>query len=59
MSANPLYIAKAPAYTDEDLQVWQQRINEKSWKRVMVFFKHETEGPGPVLAERFQEMLGG
>jgi len=40
-------------YSDADLQSWCDRLREQPWSRAFVFFKHEAEGAGPELAERF------
>ena len=44
------------AYDDDQLRVWVERIAAQPWDRVYVFFKHEDEGAGPGLAERFKEL---
>ena len=43
-------------YSDEDLRAWAGRIEEQSWDRVFVFFKHEDEAAGPRMAQRFLEL---
>ena len=45
-------------YTDEDLRGWVARIQGETWREVFVFFKHEDEGTGPRLAQRFIELWG-
>ncbi len=40
-------------YNARDLQAWRQRLDEGSFKRALVFFKHEDEGAGPRLAAEF------
>ena len=37
-------------YTDAELVAWLKRIREQSWSEVFVFFKHEDEGRGPIMA---------
>jgi len=43
-------------YSDEDLRTWAARMKAESWREVFVFFKHEDEGTGPKLAQRFMEL---
>ena len=43
-------------YDDDQLRVWVERIAAQPWDKVYVFFKHEEEGAGPRLAERFKEL---
>ena len=43
-------------YSDEDLRTWAARMKTESWREVFVFFKHEDEGTGPKLAQRFIEL---
>ncbi|WP_298432005.1 DUF72 domain-containing protein [Geobacter sp.] len=49
-------------YTDVELSQWLERIRAQRWERVFVFFKHEEEGPGPVvgpeIALRFRALAG-
>jgi len=45
-------------YSDEDLRMWADRIEEQAWDRVFVFFKHEDEAAGPRMAERFLQLVG-
>ncbi|MFQ5753496.1 MAG: hypothetical protein ACE5HI_16020 [bacterium] len=33
-----------------------KRTQAQNWQRVFVFFKHEDEGMGPKLANRFREL---
>lgn len=42
-------------YSDADMQGWARRVREQAWDRAFVFFKHEDEGLGPMLARRFLE----
>ncbi len=46
-------------YTDADLATWASLVRESGWDDAYVFFKHEDEGAGPALAERFRELLAG
>ena len=43
-------------YSDDDLRSWADRIHEQAWDRAFVFFKHEDEGAGPRMAQRFLEL---
>ncbi|MGH7726450.1 MAG: DUF72 domain-containing protein [Candidatus Eiseniibacteriota bacterium] len=40
-------------YSDADLEMWRARIRESGWDETFVFFKHEDEPSGPLLAARF------
>jgi uncharacterized protein YecE (DUF72 family) len=44
-------------YADADLATWAQRVTAQRWKETFVFFKHEDEGKGPELAQRFKQLL--
>lgn len=44
------------AYSEDELETWNDRLRESSWGRVYAFFKHEDAGVGPALATRFTEM---
>ncbi len=46
------------AYEPDELARWAQIVSDQDWEDVYVFFKHEDEGAGPALAERFVEELG-
>jgi uncharacterized protein YecE (DUF72 family) len=43
------------SYSDRDLGRWAERIRCCGWEEVFVFFKHEDEGAGPLLAARLLE----
>ena len=45
-------------YSDEEMTAWAARVLEQGWDRAFVFFKHEDEGLGPKLAQRFVEAAG-
>ena len=45
-------------YSDEEMEAWAARVLEQGWDRAFVFFKHEDEGLGPKLAQRFVEAAG-
>ncbi len=40
-------------YTEAEIKDWAKRIKAQDWKEVYVFFKHEDEGTGPDLAQKF------
>jgi uncharacterized protein YecE (DUF72 family) len=48
---------RRPAYDEADLKRWAQRLASSRWKRAYVFFKHEEEGAGPLMAGRFAELM--
>ncbi|MEW5979508.1 MAG: DUF72 domain-containing protein [Acidobacteriota bacterium] len=50
---------RRPGYDDAALQNWCNRLQSQRWKEAYVFFKHEEEGTGPRLAERFIELSRG
>jgi uncharacterized protein YecE (DUF72 family) len=45
-------------YADAELADFAERIRARGWQRAFVFFKHEDEGAGPKLAQRFNELSG-
>jgi uncharacterized protein YecE (DUF72 family) len=47
---------RRPDYGDEELRTWVERLRQKSWSDVFVFFKHEEAGKGPQMAKRFLEL---
>jgi len=50
---------RQPDYTDEDLDECARRIEALAcgWREVFVYFKHEAEGRGPVLAGKLRALL--
>ncbi len=44
-------------YSDRDLENWAKEIKTKNWEKVLVFFKHEGDGTGPMLAKKFSELF--
>ncbi|HEV8253615.1 MAG TPA: DUF72 domain-containing protein [Vicinamibacteria bacterium] len=44
-------------YQDDDLRRWADLIRAQPWNEAYVFFKHEEEGRGPDLAQRFKGLL--
>lgn len=49
---------RRPDYGDAELTDWLKRIREQGWQDAYVFFKHEDEGKGPQMAQRFQQLAG-
>ena len=45
-------------YSDDALVEWVNVVRVQPWSEAFVFFKHEDEGTGPKLAQRFAEMFG-
>ena len=50
---------RLPGYADAELAAWIERVRGEGWKDAFVFFKHEDEARGPVLATRFLQLAGG
>jgi uncharacterized protein YecE (DUF72 family) len=50
---------RQPDYSDEDLQECARRIADLAcgWREVFIYFKHEAEGRGPVLASKLRALL--
>ncbi|MCB0279481.1 MAG: DUF72 domain-containing protein [Calditrichaeota bacterium] len=44
-------------YEDKDLQNWYDKMKKETWDDLFVFFKHEDEGTGPKLANRFNKLI--
>jgi uncharacterized protein YecE (DUF72 family) len=43
-------------YGDAQLKTWVKRVQKQDWRSAFVFFRHEDEGNGPRLAQRFMEL---
>ena len=43
-------------YSDPALKQWVDVARGQEWRNAFVFFKHEDEGAGPRMAERFQDL---
>lgn len=41
------------SYDDAALERWVRAIKSQSWSKAFVFFKHEDDAAGPLMAERF------
>jgi uncharacterized protein YecE (DUF72 family) len=48
---------RRPDYGDAELKEWARRVREEDWQDAFVFFKHEDEGKGPQLAQRFLQLV--
>jgi uncharacterized protein YecE (DUF72 family) len=50
---------RRPDYSDAELAVWAQRLEAAAaqWTDIFVYFKHEGEGKGPLLAAKLASML--
>jgi len=44
------------AYTQADLDVWLKRLRAANLAEAQLFFKHEDQATGPLLAEQFQRL---
>ena len=49
---------RRPDYGDRELEDWLKRVKGEGWRDVFVFFKHEDEAKGPLMAKRFLELAG-
>jgi len=47
---------RRPDYGDAELKAWVDRVQQTGWTNAFVFFKHEDEGKGPLMAKRFLEL---
>lgn len=49
---------RRPDYDETALKTWVECVRQQDWRDAFVFFKHEDEGRGPQLAQRFLELAG-
>ena len=49
---------RRPRYDKRSLAKWVRRCDEAGFEHAFVMFKHEDEGAGPKLAEKFQVLTG-
>ena len=49
---------RMPDYGDAELKQWLQRVRQAKWRDAFVFFKHEEEGKGAAMAQRFVKLAG-
>ena len=47
---------RRPDYNDAELKTWGDRVRQTGWTDAFVYFKHEDEGKGPLMAKRFLEL---
>ncbi len=47
---------RRPDYGEAELKAWVDRVRQTGWTDAFVFFKHEDEGKGPLMAKRFLEL---
>ena len=47
------------SYSEADLDEWAARIEAQPWETAHVFFKHEDEATGPLMAEAFAKRFDG
>jgi uncharacterized protein YecE (DUF72 family) len=47
---------RRPDYGDPELKAWADRVRQQNWGDAFVFFKHEDEGKGPLMAKRYLEL---
>lgn len=45
-------------YTEADLVQWLASIQSQAWQQAFVFFKHEEEASGALMAMQFRELAG-
>jgi uncharacterized protein YecE (DUF72 family) len=47
-------------YSEDDLKRWSRTVRGSgaAWREIFIYFKHEESGIGPVLAQRFRELVG-
>jgi uncharacterized protein YecE (DUF72 family) len=47
---------RRPDYNNRELKAWVNRVREQGWRDAFIFFKHEDEGKGPRMAQRYLEL---
>jgi len=47
---------RRPDYDAAALKAWAKQVRKQDWRDVFVYFKHEDEGKGPQLAQRFLDL---
>ena len=47
---------RRPDYGKPELKKWLQDIQRATWREAFVFFKHEEEGKGPMMAAQFLKL---
>jgi uncharacterized protein YecE (DUF72 family) len=49
---------RRPDYDAAELKTWLKRVREQDWRAAFVFFKHEDQAKGPLMAKRLLELAG-
>ena len=49
---------RRPTYDHGDLERWARSVAAQEWERAFIFFKHEDEGAGTQMADRFARIAG-
>jgi uncharacterized protein YecE (DUF72 family) len=49
---------RRPDYGVRELKKWLKLVREQPWQDVFLFFKHEEQAKGPLMAKRFLELAG-
>ncbi len=52
---------RKPAYSDAELKGWAKKLKgagAEGWEKAFVFFKHEDDAGGPLMAEKFIGLMG-
>lgn len=47
---------RRPDYDGAELKRWGKQVREQGWSEAFVFFKHEDEAKGPLMAQSFLEL---
>jgi len=47
---------RRPDYGDAELKAWAEKVKSQGWTDAFIFFKHEDEGKGPQMADRFLKL---
>ena len=47
---------RRPDYGNPELKNWIKQVQKQDWKDAFIFFKHEDEGKGPEMAQRFMKL---
>jgi uncharacterized protein YecE (DUF72 family) len=47
---------RRPDYSNTELKKWAKRVQKQNWRNAFVYFRHEDEGKGPRMAQRFMEL---
>jgi uncharacterized protein YecE (DUF72 family) len=47
---------RRPEYSDAELKKWVKQLKKQSWRSAFIYFRHEDEGKGPLMAQRLIEL---